>query len=60
MLRVTCGTLKSPCVDSKRLYVHIRNVLVARVADMQGDVLNVHTEAFLNPHTGNRTNQTNQ
>ena len=26
----------------------------ARVAGIHGDVLNVHTEAFLNPHTGGR------
>ena len=54
----------------KRLRVYIQNVPVyagttrtcfatcASVAGIHWDVLSVHTEAFLNPHTGNRTNQT--
>ena len=53
-----------PCVDSTRLHMSVQNVPVctgttrtcfntcARGAGMHGDVSNVHTEAFLNPHTG--------
>ena len=53
-----------PCVDSKRLHVYIRNVSVyagntrtcfptcVRGAGIHWDVLNLHTEAFLNLHTG--------
>ena len=60
---VWCGTLKAPCVDSRRLHVYIRNVPVyagntrtcskacARVAGIHGDVLNVHTGGVLNAHT---------
>ena len=52
---VSVGTLKTPCVDSKRLHVYIRNVPVctgttrtcvetcARGAGTHGDVLNAHT-----------------
>ena len=59
-----CGTLKTLCVDSKRLHVYIRNVSVyagntrtcfptcVRGAGIHWDVLNLHTEAFLNLHTG--------
>ena len=59
-----CGTLKTPCVDTKRLHVYIRNVPMyagnthtcfstcVRGAGIHGDVLNLHTEAFLNLHTG--------
>ena len=55
-----CGS----CVDSKRPRVCARNVTVctgttrtcfntcARGAGIHGDVLNVHTEAFLKPNTG--------
>ena len=58
-----CGTLKTPCVDSKRLHVYIRNVPVyadnthtcfstcVHGAGTHKDVLNVHTKAFLNLHT---------
>ena len=58
MRAVWCGTLKTPCVDSKRLHVYIRNVPVyagntrtcskacARVAGIHWDVLNAHMEAF--------------
>ena len=53
-----------PCVRSKRPRVYVQNVPVctgtartcvstcARFAGTHGDVLNVHTEAFWNPHTG--------
>ena len=53
-----------PCVDSKRPRVYVQNVPMctgttrtcfntcARGAGIHGDVLNVHTEAFLKPHTG--------
>ena len=52
-----------PCVDSERPRVYVRNVPVctgttstsfntcARGAGIHGDVLNVHTEAFLKPNT---------
>ena len=52
------------CVDSKRPRVYVQNVPVctgttracfntcARGAGIHGDVLNVHTEAFLKPNTG--------
>ena len=51
-------TLKTPCVDSKRLHAYIRNAPVyagntrtcfstcVRGAGIHGDVLNLHTEAF--------------
>ena len=53
----------SPCVDSKRPRVYVQNVPVhtgttrtrfnicSRGAGIHGDVLNVHTEAFLKPNT---------
>ena len=53
-----------PCVDSERPRVYVENVPVctgttrtcfntcARGAGIHGDVLNVHTEAFLKPNTG--------
>ena len=56
-----------PCVHSKRPRVCVQTVSVctgtartcrntcARGAGRHGDVLNVHTEAFLNPHTHKHT-----
>ena len=42
-------TLKTcPCVPAPRARVET----CSRGAGIHGDVLNVHTEAFLNPHTG--------
>ena len=53
-----CPLKTSPCVLSKRprVYRHhahmcFKHVHAARGAGIHGDVLNVHTEAFLNPHT---------
>ena len=55
---VGCGTLKTPCLDSKRLHVYIQNVPVnagntrtcfstcAHVAGTHGNVLNAHTGTF--------------
>ena len=63
---VVCHAEKHPCVHSKRLRVNVQNVSVctgttrtcfsacARGADMHGDVLNLHTEAFSSLHTGGR------
>ena len=64
---VWCGTLKTPCRRLKNASVcRFKNVPVyagntrtcfsacARVAGIHGDVLNLHTEAFLSPHTGGR------
>ena len=55
---VWCGTLKTPCVDSKRFpcvdskrprvcgqHAHTCFNMCARVASIHGDVLNLHTEA---------------
>ena len=59
-----CTFKTSPCVDSKRhrVYRHHAHMLKhmcawcrytrRRLEPTHGDVLNVHTEAFLNPHTG--------
>ena len=59
-----CGFKTSPCVRSKLPRVYVQNFPVctgtmrtcfntcARGADIHGDVLNVHTGTFLNPHTG--------
>ena len=55
---VLCGTMKTPCVLSKRNRVYVQNVPVcpgttrtcfntcAHGAGTHGDVSNVHTEAF--------------
>ena len=59
-----CGFKTSPCVRSKLPRVYVQNFPVctgttrtcfntcARGAGIHGDVLNVHTVTFLNPHTG--------
>ena len=67
VLRHAEKTKKKPVFGiKKRLRVHIQNVPVCtgttrtcvstftRGAGTHGDVLNVHTEAFLKPHTGSR------
>ena len=49
---VWCGTLKTPCVDSKT--PPCVDSKRPRGASIHGDVLNLHTEAFLSLHTGGR------
>ena len=44
-----CPSKTSPCMPAPR--AHVKN-MCALGAGTHGDVLNVHTEAFLNPDTG--------